>query len=132
MARGKKTGGRCIQKGQVLNPRGAPSIKKDVLEIRQMAYGETVKTIWKHWGSTEAQLKAIMKDPTTTAGEMLLCSIIMRAITKQDILRANFLLDRLIGKVKVDIEISQPQNEAPIINFGVEKKKKQTDTVIDV
>ena len=45
-----------------------------------------------------------MKDPNTKALELLIGKIMAEAISKGDHMRMNFILDRMIGKVKDVVE----------------------------
>lgn len=50
------------------------------------------------------QLQAILKDPKTKVIDALVASIALHGIKKGDNARMNFLLDRIIGKVKDQVE----------------------------
>ncbi len=131
MAKGRFTGGRQIKKGQVLNPKGSRGLPADIKEMRQLSVIEYIATVNKLLYLTQKELEAILKNPATTMIEGMIGNIMLKAACFGDTQRANFILDRLIGKVPGDspaINVSVSTN-VPKINFGFDEPPPD---VIDV
>jgi hypothetical protein len=58
---------------------------------------------------TAAELVAVMADPALTAVERLIVSILLKGTDEGDQSRAEWFLNRLLGKVKDQLEVSQPK-----------------------
>jgi hypothetical protein len=75
----------------------------------------------------------VLADPKTTALELMIGGIIMKAVTEQDQHRAEFLLNRIIGRVAIQADITMSDaDKSPTVNFTVGKKPTKKPTVIDV
>lgn len=132
MAKGFKTGGRNFKKGVVTNPNGCPGMPKDVREARKLTQNEFVKIACNLVMSTRDELFKVLSDPKSTALELMIAGIVMKAVTEQDHVRAEFLLNRIIGRVSIQADVTMStENKAPTVNFSVGKNKKKTE-VIDV
>lgn len=102
MAIGKKTGGRDVQKGQVLNPKGAGAHNPLVKEIRKMTK-ETVAEMLQLILHSDPEAITEYK-PKTLLEDWVLKGIIV-AKRKGDLTPLNALLDRVIGKVKDNVAV---------------------------
>ena len=58
--------------------------------------------IGKFWRMTKAQLKAKLEDEKTPIGELMVASIMAKTIKDGDATRLSTLLDRAIGRVKLE------------------------------
>jgi len=99
MTYGRKTGGRDIKKGQVLNPNGRPRLSSEEKAMRKLTATHFNKVANKYVLSTVAQLEAKFRDVKTPALDLILIKILIEAADKGDIGKINFFLERLIGKV---------------------------------
>lgn len=106
MAKGKKFGGRDFKKGQSGNPNGAPRIPEDIKIMRKLTRIEFDRIVNKFLYSDKAEISRISSDPKTPLMELLIASIIHKAISQGDERRLNFFLDRLLGKVKDQVEMT--------------------------
>lgn len=88
-----------FEKGVSGNPSGRPKTPRDVLEARQMTTVEFTRLMNKFTGMTRDELAEYSRNPKATTLELLVASIIVKAITNGDHMRAEFLLNRLVGKV---------------------------------
>lgn len=127
MAKGKKTGGRNFQKGVVTNPKGCPGMPKDVRDAKKLTQAQFVKIACELIKSTKDQLQTKMNDQKSTALELMIGGIIIKAITDQDHHRAEFLLNRIIGRVSIEADIALTQSTTPVVNFGLSKRSKVID-----
>jgi hypothetical protein len=106
MAKGMKTGGRNFQKGVSGNPNGRPKLPPEIKQIQKMSPTFVRAMINKLSRMTKDELAIHLKDPKTPVLEVTLGSIYAKAIKDGDYMRLNFLLDRTIGKVKEEVDIS--------------------------
>ena len=68
--------------------------------------------IQKYLHSTADELKAILKEPgQTTVIELMVISIMARGMSGGDTQRAEFILNRLIGKVPDKVEVNDVTNK---------------------
>jgi len=123
---GRKTGGRNFQKGQISNPRGAVGMPKEVREARKLSQNEFVKIACNLIKSTRSELQDVLDNDETTALELMIGNIIVKAIDDKDHQRAEFLLNRIIGRVAIQADINMTQDKTPVVNFGIDTQ------VIDV
>lgn len=119
-----------IKKGQVLNPSGRPKIPKDLKEIRKKYSKEVIQGLLAQCLDKGVdELEAILKDKTNKVVDHLVGRVALMGIVKGDPVRFNFILDRLIGKVteQKEITLSKPfiiegQN-GERIELGMEEEK---------
>ena len=109
MARGKKTGGKNWQPGQSGNPKGYKGFPKDLKEARKLNQAELERLVNKYLYFSQEEMDAHVSQPDTPMIEHMVASIISLASTKGDQLRLDFILNRLIGKVKDQVELTLPK-----------------------
>lgn len=101
MAKGFKTGGRNFEKG---NPGGPGRPNRKITEIRKINKYVIDELLHKYSYMPFSELPAVVKDKETNALEALIASVYFHGVKNGDQLRLNFLLDRLIGKVKDEVD----------------------------
>ena len=106
MAKGFKSGGRDFVKGVVTNPKGRPKVSSQLKEIKQLNATRLAELLNEFINMDKEALIAKSKNPSTTVFELIICSILKNAYDKGDQQRINFILDRLVGKVKDQVEHS--------------------------
>jgi len=106
MAKGFKTGGKDFVKGVVTNPKGRPKVSSQLKEIKQLNATRLAELLNEFINMDKEALIAKSKNPSTTVFELIICSILKNAYDKGDQQRINFILDRLVGKVKDQVEHS--------------------------
>lgn len=96
------------KKGQSGNPKG--NVDKSLTEAHRYNKREMEQIFNRYLNLTFEDLQKLEKDQTLLAKDLLAIKIIVQGIKTSDPYRFNFILDRLIGKVKdqIDIEIHQP------------------------
>ena len=104
MADKKKAKGRPFQKGQSGNPKGRPPMPPELREIKKLSPGYIKVLIAKLSRMTPDQMMEWMKGEGAERDkpnnlEVMLASIIHKAVVDGDHAKLNFLLDRTIGKV---------------------------------
>jgi hypothetical protein len=98
--------GKPIQKGQVLNPRGANAHSKDTKIMRQVTaatYKEVADLILE--GNVEG-LKSIVSNPASSVMRIWIAKAAATAIQKGDLGPLEQILNRAIGKPKENVEHS--------------------------
>jgi hypothetical protein len=108
MAKGRKTGGRNWQKGETGNPKGAPKTPEDVKALRRLNGPEFDRVANKFLFLTKAEIVRILNDAATPSLELIVASVIHKAIIEGDAKRLEYLLMRVIGKVAQPIQHAGP------------------------
>jgi hypothetical protein len=98
-----------FKKGQSGNPGGKPKVPDDIKEARKLNQIELERAINRLIWLPRAELKALIENPETPMFEMMLASIVAQAAQKGDQSRLEFILMRVIGKVKDQLEVSTPK-----------------------
>jgi regulator of sigma D len=125
MAKGKKTGGRDFVKGQVANPKGRTPIPEELKKIRKMNRDRLELVVSKYLNMNLIELNQVVKDPNTTALDHMICQIIIKSMATGDHARFNALMDRVVGKVKDQIELAaNPHSELMAI---IKSRSSQND-----
>lgn len=106
MAIGKKTGGNDFKPGKPGGP-GRPPIPDDLKAAKRLTKTEFERILNRHLWSTDDELAASMKDPSLPAVEKLLVSILSAGVSQGDQGRAEWLIQRLLGKVSDRIELNE-------------------------
>lgn len=106
MAKGIKTGGKNFTKDHQPKAKGRKPLPSDLKEANKLTKERLRGLINKYLWISNGDLKKIAKDPKAMGIDSLIASIIHRAITTGDHYRLNFILDRMIGKVKEEIDIT--------------------------
>lgn len=109
MAKGKKTGGKDFPKGVSGNPKGSPGLPKDLRDARRLGQLELERAINRLIYLSRAELRAVIENPDTPMFDITIASIIAQAAQKGDQQRLDFILTRVIGRVKDQIEITTPK-----------------------
>lgn len=109
MAKGQKTGGRNWKPGQSGNPKGGVGLPKDIREARKLGQIELERLVNKYLYGSKAALQEAKANSETPMIELMIASIVEAAAEKGDQLRLEFILNRIIGKVKDQLEVSTPK-----------------------
>ncbi len=78
---------------------------KDLADARKLTKAKLCGLLNKHLWYTKDEARDIVQDPDTPMLEILIASIVNKAIVKGDEKRLNFILDRLIGKPEIEVKI---------------------------
>lgn len=111
MSKGKKTGGRDFKPGQSGNPHGSPGLPQDLRDARKYTSAEVTR-ILTFLIDLEPSAYAAYKPKTML--ETIVMSLMSKAIEEGCTARLNLLFDRIIGKVKDQLEVTTP---VPFIVF---------------
>ena len=104
MARdGTKTGGRDFKKGQVANPGG---FTKEQAEARRLTRAGLAAILNRAREMTHEQMMDALGRPETPAFEMMIIKCYMRIMEDGDMRQLDILLDRLVGKVKDEVDVN--------------------------
>lgn len=93
------------KKGQSGNPSGQPKLPEDIKAARKLTTIEFERAVNKYLYQDKAAITKAAADPSTPVIELLITSILHKAVVLGDEKRLAFLLDRIIGKVKERMEI---------------------------
>lgn len=106
MAKGKKTGGRDWVKGQVPNPIGARAHDPQKKALRKLTHAQVAEVASLILDGDIDALNEVVKDKTSTPLKIWLASVAMKGIQKGDMATLSMLLDRVVGKVKEKVDLS--------------------------
>ena len=107
MAKGKKTGGRDFKPG---DPRaGRAPLPPELKDAKRLTKGMFEAMANRFLWMTPGELQAAHDDPKTPAIERLIISILAAGEADGDQARAEWFLNRLLGKVTDKVEVSQPK-----------------------
>ena len=101
-----KTGGRNIEKGQVLNPIGGNAHNPEVRMVRKLTNEQVIELSTIILEGNPQKLRDVMNDKSSTVLQVAIASALNKAIIRGDMAAVNALLDRILGKVKDRVDIS--------------------------
>ena len=110
MAKGRKTGGRDIQKGHKPDMfRKRQTEQQFSKEVKKLtgAQVEEVASLLLH--NNMAAVQAVLIDETATSLQRWMASCILMGIRTSSIFILDKVLDRIIGKVKQQVELSNAE-----------------------
>lgn len=102
-----------IKKGEVRNPKGAGAHNQTLKKIRRMSEKELGEIGTLLINGERQALRAICKDPKSTALRCMIAKMALRAIDHGDEKKFNAIMDRIVGKPKSTVELSG-KNGAPL------------------
>lgn len=113
------------KKGQSGNPKGRPPVKRELKNLKEQLKDDLEKYINELMKMELSQLKAIVEDKTGqyTSFKQILASILYRAGSKGDPMRMDAILNRVIGKVKDEVEVRTDQSIT--VNFGFPRPERK-------
>ena len=97
--------------GKSGNPDGRPSLPPDLKEARALNKVELERLLNKYIHMDLPGMKTIYQDTKTPAIEAIIAKIIFEAVSRGDEKRLDFILNRLIGPVKVILQIENVSDE---------------------
>jgi hypothetical protein len=110
---GQNGGGKDFVKGQPAGP-GRPKLPEEVKLVKRMTHIHIAELAADVIAGNVESLKSIVKDPNSTAIKVAYATCVLKAIQKGDVFSLNAVLDRIVGKVKTEIEVTGP-NGGPIL-----------------
>lgn len=110
------------QPGESGNPSGRPALPEDIKEARKLNAVELERTLNKIIWMKKGEIKTLISDPDTPAFESLIASIVVKGISGGDHMRAEWVVSRLVGKLKEHYEHTG-SNGQPLFQTLVELVK---------
>ena len=106
MAKGVKTGGRDFKPGETGNPNGAPKIPEEIKEARRLNKLQVEEILNKFLDWPLQDLVNFTANKNSPVLEVLVARILLEGIKKGDQFRLEFIFQRLVGKVKDEIDMN--------------------------
>lgn len=98
--------------------------------------GEEIRTlVGRFWRMTRRQVSDVFENEHATMGEIMVAGIMVKAAKEGDAHRLSFLLDRAVGKVKEEVELSAKLTkltDEQLLEIAREHIKQLESKVIDV
>lgn len=113
-----------FEKGNPGGP-GRPTLPAELKEARSLTQREIEISLQKFLLMTTEQLKKAKQDPETTMLDHLIISIMTHGVNRGCDKRADFLMNRLVGKVKQQIEHS-----GEIANPYMNKSREELEDLV--
>jgi hypothetical protein len=104
---------------------GRPQIPDDVKQARALTQATLELALNKYLLMSPSELKKAQADPETSMLDLLIISIVTHGVNRGDQNRVDFLLSRLLGKVKQQIEHS-----GEIANPYMNKSKEELEALV--
>jgi len=82
------------------------TVPEDLRQARKLTKVEIELVLNKYLYLPFGEIQAALRDPTKPTIEILIISVLLTAIKRGDHDRLNFVLDRLLGKVKQDVDLN--------------------------
>ena len=101
-----KQRGKPFKKGKSGNPGGRPKASNTMKELKKLSKNKFAEILMKFLYLTNEEIKEIVRNPKTAMLELMLGSVILKAIRTGDQQRLDFLLNRCIGRVTDSVDIS--------------------------
>lgn len=117
--------GRPFVKGKCKPGPGRPKLGEDLKEARRLNQAEFISILNQYITWTPSKLRKKAENSSTIALHVIVCRLVANAAKNGDLPRLNFILDRLIGKVKEHIEVTSTNTNIELKT--VEDIKKQMD-----
>ena len=106
MAKGKKTGGRDIKPGQVLNPNGARGYPEEIKNLSKWTAIEFRAYVLQYLQLSLEELGEVLKNKDAPVIDHLIGKVLYEAIKRGDYQRMQAILDRCIGKVSDNLNVT--------------------------
>jgi hypothetical protein len=107
--KGKKTGGRDFEPGNAGGP-GRPEVLPQVKEFKKWGKENTARMLTRIGSMSYEELLGLLAKPSwANALELAVGSVLMNAIVNGEHQGIEWLLNRTIGPVKQEIEVTQKQ-----------------------
>lgn len=107
--KGRKTGGRNFEPGHSGNPGGRPKLPDDVKAAAKLNKASVELALNRFLSLDRSGIRKALSEPTTPAVDLLIGSVLERAISEGDYRTLEFFLQRLVGKVHDKVEIEYPE-----------------------
>ncbi len=95
-----------FQKGQSGNPQGSSALARELGEIRKLNQVKVVEILNRFVHMPLEDIVKFAQDKTNPGFDIMIASVFIHGIKSGDHSRATFLMDRLIGRVKEQIEFT--------------------------
>lgn len=117
-----------FKKGEMANPgvRNLP-FSRDLIEVRKLTRREFQIAANKYLFMNSREIKSLMEGGTVPMLDMMIMSIMWKAVQEGDERRFNFLLDRLIGGTVKRIAVRADEDEEPPIELSLDEKKEMIE-----
>lgn len=100
-----------FKKGQSGNPGGKPKAPDDIIHARKLNQIELERIVNGYLFKTRNEVTESLKNPSTGMMELMVASIMGKAVQLGDASRLEFILNRLLGKVVDKVQVDSNRVE---------------------
>lgn len=126
MARnGKKSGGRDFKPGQSGNPGGTSKVDRELMVIRKLSKEKFKELANILISGTREDLERMLASPGTSALTEMVIKVVLGIAERGDMTSLDRLLDRLIGKVKDEVDVT-------VVKPMIIERRNGTEVVLGV
>ncbi len=94
-----------FKKGQTGNPNGRPTLPPEIRSLKKLTVKEFEELVSSLMHSSESDLDAIDKDPSTPYIRRIVVQILKNTYKTGNMTQFDLILSRVIGKVKEKVEL---------------------------
>lgn len=95
-----------FEKGNRMNPGGKPKVPDDIKEMRKLTSVELERIINKLIHSDISELSLMLKEKKDTVIVLMVARLLHDVLSKGDHQKYSLMVDRLVGKIKEQIEVT--------------------------
>lgn len=117
----------AFKKGQSGNPQGGRAHNAEEKALKKLTKEELIEIGNIIVKGDMDQLKAIAKDPKASVIQVMIASVAAKTIAKGDMHALDILLNRLVGKVKDEIDLTGTFKPAPVTIDITQFRQLQSD-----
>lgn len=99
--------------------RGRPRKDPELVEVQKINRDIVEARLVSFMTMTREGLKAVIDNPATSMLDLMVASLVQKAIKEGDHQRLGFLFDRVIGKVKENVDITMTQRRIEEAHISV-------------
>lgn len=96
--------------------KGRPKISPELHLVKEISREDVRLRISKFLGMTREEVKRVLEDPTSSSHDLLIATIVAKAVTHGDQNRLEFIYNRIVGRVKEEVEVNLPKPTVVVLS----------------
>lgn len=124
--------GKRFKKGQSGNPLGAALHNQDLKKVRRLTHEQVAEVGSMILEGNIEGLESIRQNEDSSVLKVWFASVAMKAIMKGDANSLSVVLDRIVGKVKTQVEVESKADLSTLIKLSYGETKEIKDADIEI